>query len=184
MGNRRSDLSSAIEALRSAWPSYKHIDKDLMKDREVIKAVFSCDRCGSVLSEDAFRKYNDNDELVALALRSDGENLSWSSERLRNDFDMVCLAIENCDYIDNIYSDISEQLRGDREVVKKIASKPSVPMNFPSAEFKDDEEIGALLADTDIHGDHFALFGMSRRIKEKYMTEDELDRWGNDNEEA
>lgn len=186
MGDRRSDLSSAIEALHSAWPSYKYIDKDLMEDREAIKAALSCNRCLSVLSEDAFCKYNDDDELVALALRSEGENLSWSSERIRDDFDMVCLAIENCSYVDNIYKDISERLRGDRRIVERIASRPAVPMEFPPAEFKDDDEIGALLADTEIHGSHFALFGMSRRIKEKYMTEDELDRWGDgdDDEEG
>lgn len=183
MGDRRSDLSSAIEALRSAWPSYKYINEELMENREAIKAAFSCDRCLSALFEDAFRKYNDDDELVALALHSDGENLSWSSERLRDDFDMVCLAIENCLYIDNIYKDISERLRGDRRIVKRIASRPTIPMEFPPAEFKDDGEIGALLADTDIHRDHFALFGMSRRIKEKYMTEDELDRWGGGDDE-
>lgn len=179
MGDRRSDLSSAIEALRSAWPSYKYIDKDLMEDREAIKAAFSCNGCLSVLYEDAFRKYNDDNELVALALRSEGENLSWSSERIRDDFDMVCLAIENCRYMDNIYKNISERLRSDKRIVERIASRPTIPMEFPPAEFKDDDEIGALLADTDIHGDHFALYGMSRRIKEKYMTEDELDRWGN-----
>lgn len=50
-------------------------------------------------------------------------------------------------------------------------------MEFPPAEYKDDDEIGALLADTNIHGDHFSLVGMSRRIKEKYMTEEELSRW-------
>lgn len=178
MGGRCSDIPWAIEALRSEWSSYKFIDERLLEDREVVKAAFSCDECGSVLFEDAFRKYNDDDELVALALHSSGENLSWASERICDDYDMVSLAIENSNYIDNIYSDISERLRGDRRIVQKIASRPTVPMEFPPDEYKDDDEIGALLADTEIHGDHFSLFGMSRRIKELYMTEDELDRWG------
>lgn len=156
MGDRRSDARWAIEALRSEWSSYIFIDERLLKDREVVKAAFSCGGCGSVLFEDAFRKYSDDVELVALALRSSGENLSWASERMRDDFDMVSLAIENSDYIDNIYSDISERLRCDRRIVEKIARRPSVPMEFPPFEYKDDDEIGAFLADTKIHGDHFS----------------------------
>lgn len=178
MGDRCSNTQWAIEALRSAWPSYKFIDESLLKDREVVKAAFSCDRCGNVLFEDSFRNYNDDDELVALALGSSGENLSWTSERIRDDFDMVCLAIENSSYIDNIYNDISGRLRADRRIVEKIASRSSVPMEFPPDEYKDDDEIGALLADIEIHGNHSSLLGMCRRIKEMYMTEDELDHWG------
>ena len=137
-----------------------------------------------MLFENFFRKYNDDDELVALALRSSGENLSWASERIRDDFDMVCLAVENSSCIGNIYNYISEHLRGNRGIVVKIARRPPVPMEFPPLEYKDDDEIGALLADTEIHGDHFSLFGMRRRIKELYMTEDELSHWdGIDDEE-
>lgn len=181
MGNRRFDASFAIKALHSTWHAYKYIDEKLLEDREVLKAALSCDGGGSVLFEDFFRNYNDDDELVALALDSSGNNLSWASERIRDDFDMVCLAIDNTDYIDNIYEAISERLRKDKRIVARIASRPSVPIEFPPAKYKDDDEIGALLADTKIHGDHFSLVGMSRRIKEKYMTEEELSRWGDIN---
>lgn len=183
MGERRHDPEAAKLALRSAWPAYKYLDEEMLGNRETLKAAFSCEGYESLLSEEAFRDHNDDDELVELALAASGENLSWASDRIRDDFDMVCLAIDNTDYIDNIYEDISDRLRSDRRIVIKIAGKQSVPMEFPPHEYKDDDEVGALLADTEVHGDRFSLYGMSRRIKEKYMTEYELERWGGGDEE-
>lgn len=178
MEDRQQDAEAAKIALKSAWPSYKYISEALLQDREVLKAAFSCDRCGSLLSKDFFCRYNDDDELVKLAVTASGENLSWASERIRDDFDMVCLAIDNVNHMDNIYKEISPSLRSDKRIVAKIASSPTVPFHFPPVEYRDDDEIGALLADEKIHGDHFALIRMSRRIKEKYMTNEELERWG------
>lgn len=178
MENRQRDVGAVKVALASAWPSYKFIDEEVLSDREVLKAAFCCERCGNLLFEDFFRRYNDDDELVELALASSGENLTWASERIRDDFDMVCLAIQNVNYMDNIYKDISERLRHDSRIVSKIASSPSVPIDFPPIEFRDDDKIGALLANPDVRGNHRPLINMSKRIKELYMTEAELERWG------
>lgn len=177
MEDRRHDPEAAKLALGSAWPSYKYISEEVLQDREVLKAAFSCTQCGSLLFEDIFRRYNDDDELVELALAASGENLSWASERICDDYDMVCLAIDNVNYMDNIYKKISPRLRSDKRIVARIANSSTVPSSFPPAQYRDDDEIGALLADIEVHGDHFALVGMSRRIKERYMTDEELERW-------
>ncbi len=181
MEDRKQDIEAAKIALGSAWSSYEYISKDVLRDREALKAAFSCEQCGDLLSEDFFRKYKDDEELVKLALTASGENLSWASKRIRDNYDMVCLAIDNVDYMDNIYEKISPRLRSDKRIVARIANSPTIPFSFPPAEYRDDDEIGALLADTKIHGDRFALVGMSQRIKEKYMTEEELERWGDIN---
>ena len=40
--------------------------------------------------------------------------------------------------------------------------------------------IGMLMPILAERGDHYRLLGMSRRIKERYMTEDELEKWGDE----
>lgn len=62
MGDRRQDAAAAKAALGSAWPSYKYINEEVLQNKEVLKAAFSCERCENLLFEDFFRKYNDDDE--------------------------------------------------------------------------------------------------------------------------
>ncbi len=64
-----------------------------------------------------------------------------------------------------------------RDLALILARLPEPPSDFPDPSLSDDDEIGAALAQS---GDNFNLHGMSRRIKEKYMTSDELECWGDD----
>lgn len=80
-------------------------------------------------------------------------------------------------YPDASYEDLSDEMKKDKRIALVVAGWDWPPSNFPDFTFADDDDIGAALAQKE---DHFAIFGMSRRIKEKYMTEEELERWGDD----
>ncbi len=124
-------------------------------------------------------KYNDDDELVGLAIDANGANIAYASERIRGDFDwaMRAVAHKRDIYPDESYKGLSNELKRDKRIALAVAQWPVIPNEFPAIALIDDDDIGEALSRK---SDHFALFGMSRRIKEKYMTEDELERWGDD----
>lgn len=132
------------------------------------------------LSGEPSSKYSDDDEFVWLAVMSYPTNLCYASQRLKDNKDLVLAAIKNTDHVgvSNFYKDLSESMQEDEDVVLAVAACPSVPYEFPPEKYRDDDEVGRLLADESLHGDHFTLIKMSQRIKEKWMSEEELERWG------
>lgn len=181
-----SDKELVCEAVGSACEAIEYADERYAKDVDVIKAAFPMRSWSTPLADDPYRAYNDNDEIVKLAIRSNPQNLAFASRRLRDNVGMALLAV-GCvkdHHVENFYEKMSERVRSDRRVVLAIARCEQVPYSFPPKEYRDDDEVGSLLADEAVHGDHFALIRMSRRIKERYMTDDELDIWGDDEDEG
>lgn len=123
MPNRSGDKAFVCTALKTSWPAYAFVDESLLHDRDVIRTAFECPSCGSVLADERFRQYRDDTDLVSTALRTLGENLSWASARIQDDYDLVCLAIDHARYVDNIYESISERLRHDERIVARIAGR-------------------------------------------------------------
>ena len=123
MPNRSGDKAFVCTALKTSWPAYEFVDESLLHNRDVIRAAFECPSCGSVLADERFRQYRDDTNLVATALRTSGENLSWASARIQDDYNMVCLAIDHARYVDNIYESIGERLRHDERIVARIARR-------------------------------------------------------------
>lgn len=123
MPNRSGDKAFVCAALKTSWPAYAFVDESLLHDRDVIRAAFECPSCGTVLADEHFRQYRDDTDLVSTALQASGENLSWASTRIQDDYDMVCLAIDHARYVSNIYESISERLRHDERIVAGIAGR-------------------------------------------------------------
>lgn len=166
-------------AVANQYSSIKYADKELQDDREILRTAFE-NASGGLLFDEPYSKFVDDDEFVWLAVTAYPSNLSWASERLRDTKELVLAAIDNSDNVGvvNFYDELSEQMRLDRDVVMAIAASQSIPYEFPPEQYRDDDEVGKLLADGSLHGDRYTLINMSRRIKEKWMTEDELERWG------
>ena len=77
-----------------------------------------------------------------------------------------------------MYDNLSDELKGSLELALVIARNcETLPLHFPPIELADNDELGSVLA---ARGEHYLLNGMSRRIKKRYMSEDELERWGSD----
>ena len=123
MPNRGSEKVFVCTALKTSWPAYTFVDESLLHDKDVIRAAFACPSCGTVLADERFHQYRDDTDLVSTALRTLGENLSWTSARIQDDYGMVCLAIDHARYVDNIYESISERLRHDERIVAGIAGR-------------------------------------------------------------
>lgn len=122
---------------------------------------------------------NDDRELVVLALQSNGANIASVSDGLKHDFDIAMLAVcNNRDfYPEAAYTELPLEMKENKQIALKVAAWERTPTVFPVESLRDDDAIGDVLAQ---HEDRYSLYGMSWRIKEKYMTPDELERWGDE----
>lgn len=182
MPDHTDDLRFVCAAVHSNPLAIEYASDGLKSNRDVLKAGLSSG-FQSVLGHKPYSEHTDDDELVAIAVKASCTIFAYASERLRDDVDMAMLAIEaskNDSLIDNFYDKLGKHIRSCRDIVEAIAQCPYIPNEFPPKRYRDDDRVGELLADESVHGDHFSLYWMSRRIKDRYMDSDELERWGDD----
>ncbi len=174
----QNDKELVLVAVCSRYSAIKKADKSLMEDREVLRAAFENAR-HSILNDEFYSQFSDDDEFVRIAVKSYAANLTFASQRFRDDKEFVLFAIKNTDSlgVSNFYKHLSPHMQEDRDVVLAIAACPSDPHEFPPEQYRDDDEVGRLLADENLHEDTYTLFNMSPRIKEKWLSEEELERF-------
>lgn len=175
----QDDDEVVLAAVADAPSAIEFASKRLQDDRRVLIEAASHADCDLIFSDGPMAKYNDDDELVGLAIDANGANIAYASERIRGSFDWAMRAVANKRdmYPYESYEGLSDELKQDKRIALAVAQWPYPPNEFPAITLIDDDDIGEALSQK---SDRFALFGMSRRIKEKYMTEDELERWGDD----
>ena len=180
MPKYQDDIEVVTEAVTNDASALKYASDRLANDRELVKLAASHAYYCGVFNEEPLTNYDDDDEIMQLAIKANGANIADASERIRNDIAFALPAVQNRReyYPDEAYESLSPVLRRDRRIVEAVARAwEPVPNCFPPKEFADDDTVASLLAR---HEDRYDLFGMSRRIKEQYYTEDELERWGDD----
>lgn len=180
MPKYRDDIEVVTEAVTNNASALNYASDRLTNDRELVNLAASHAFYCGVFDEEPLSNYDDDDEIMRLAIKANGANIADASDRIRNDIDFALLAVQNRReyYPDEAYESLTPELKRDRRIVEAVARTwEPVPNCFPPKEFADDDTVASLLAR---HEDHFDLFGMSRRIKEQYYTEDELERWGDD----
>lgn len=178
MPKYQDDIEVVTEAVTNDSSALKYASDRLANDRELVKLAASHAYYCGVFDEEPLSNYDDDDEIMQLAIKANGANIADASERIRNDIAFALLAVQNRReyYPDEAYESLSPVLRRDRRIVEAVARAwEPVPNEFPPKEFTDDDVVASLLAR---HENRYDLFGMSRRIKERYYTEDELERWG------
>jgi hypothetical protein len=179
---RAGDLRFACAAVHSSPDAIEFVADGLKENRDVLKAAMSSG-CAFVLEEEPYSRYSDDEELVEVAVRASCSNFAYASKRLKSDVGMAMLAIESSKsdgMIDNFYDELGRDVLSRRDVVEAIARCPCTPIRFPPKCYRDDDRVGELLADKSVHESHYSLRWMSRRIKERYMNKDELERWGDE----
>lgn len=178
----QDDDEVVLTAVANSPDAIKYASGRLQEDRRVLVTAAKNAHDDLVFYEGPMSLHNDDDELVELALKANGMNIAFASERVRSDLGYAKLAWENVHSHTHfgMYDYLSDELKRNLELALVIASNCDThmpPSHFPSIELADNDELGEQLA---ARGDHYLLEGMTRRIKEKYMTEDELERWGRD----
>ena len=175
----QDDIDVVLEAVANDPTSIEYASERLQNDRSVLIEAASHADNDLIFSDEPMAKHNDDDELVGLAIDANGANIAYASERIRSSFNWAMRAVSHHRdiYPDEPYESLSEELKQDKRIALAVAQWDRTPYRFPAIPLADDDDIGEALSQK---SDRCALLGMSRRIKEKYLTEDELKRWGDD----
>ena len=170
-GKYRSDREIVLTAVRSSTRAAEFIGKTLWGDREiVIEAARNCNY-NLLFYYDAFKQYNDDDEIVLLALEANGANICYASERIRADYDMAVVALTHQKriYPNSVYKSLSEELRGKKELALLEFQAPQPSLDGFTDELLDDDDIAMkLIENEDIT---WMFYKMSERIKTKYRSQ-------------
>lgn len=140
-GELLSRFSSSIKnnkdlvkiAVRSNGKALSAASNELLNDREFILEIMQLE--GSSFIPEAFR---DDEEIVSLAVSKDSEALQWASDRLRADFNIVQLAVENC--IAG-YRFAHESIRAKRDLTLDVIEADGFLIKFVPAPLNKDREI-------------------------------------------
>lgn len=175
----QDDDEVVLAAVANSPMAIRFASDRLQNDRRVLVEAASHADSDLVFFDGPLAKYSDDDELAGLAIDANGANIEYASERIRNDFNWAMRAVTHQGeiYPGTSYEALNSELKKDKRIALAVAQWETPPNEFPAKSLADDDEIGEVLSHT---GNHFDLIGMSRRIKKKYMTDEELERWGDD----
>jgi len=95
------------------------------------------------------KKYRDCDEWVRLAITINGRNIQFASRRLRDDFDMACIAVTHQQdfYPDDTIKHLSKRLRDSKEIALLDMEKGHGCFDDYSKRLRNDLELAVLNAE-------------------------------------
>lgn len=93
---RRFNMDDSVirAALQSRGDAIQYVSP-LVRDRLDYIRLALVEPYGCALHMPCMKKYRDDDECVKLAVTTNGRNIQFASTRLRDDFDMACIAVTN-----------------------------------------------------------------------------------------
>lgn len=167
--NYKADREIVLTAVKASTYAAKFMDKSLWGDREIAEEASRHSENDLVFHYDAFKQFNDDDEIVRLALEANGANICYASERIRADYDMAVFALTHQKeiYPNSVYKSLSEELRGRKDLALLEFQAPQPSLDGFTDELLDDDDIAMkLIENEDIT---WMFYKMSDRIKRKYL---------------
>ena len=163
-----SDGEIVLAALSSSTYAAKFMDKSLWGDREIATEAARHADSDLMFGYEAFKPFNDDDEIVRLALEANGANICYASERIRSDYDMAVLALTHQREIfpNSAYESLSDELRSRKDLALLELEAPRPSLDGFTDELLDDDDIAELLMDK---GNTRLFFDLSDRLKLKYL---------------
>ena len=163
-----ADREIVMAALRASTRAADFIDGSLSGDRSIAIEAARCSTNYLMFSFDFFKQFNDDDEIVMLALEANGANICYASERIRGDYDMAVFALthQRMGYPAVAYKSLSPELRSRKDLAMLELQAPDPSLKGFTDQLLDDEDIALKLIDDK----HFhPVYYMSDRIKRKYL---------------
>jgi len=154
-------------ALESDGEAIQFVNEGCRDNPEYIRLALSS-KYSHALGLDCMEKYRDCDDLVKIALETDGSNIKWASPRLKDDFDMAAFAIRHRIW-KSIFDELSERLRDNTELALIDINEGGAEVDAYSDRLRDSEEIAQALLASEQHS--WRIHYMSDRIRDKYDEE-------------
>ncbi len=167
--NYKADREIVLTAIKKSTYAAKFMDKALWGDREIAKEAARHSEHNLIFYHDAFKQFNDDDEIVKLALEANGANICYASERIRADYDMAVFALTHQKriYPNSAYKSLSDELRNNKSIALLEFQAPQPSLDGFTEELLDDDDIAMkLIENEDIT---WMFYKMSERIKRKYL---------------
>ena len=162
----RCDRDVVFAAVRERGTAIRFASPEFFDDRELVKTALA-DPYGDVLSLRCMRKYKDDYELVKIALKANGKNIEYASDRLRDDYDVAAYAVQHqTDYYpESTFCNLSRRLRDNFDLAVMDIKSGHAAIDQYSRRLRDCDEIAEVLLKSE---ESWKIYQMSKRIREKY----------------
>lgn len=163
-----SDREIVCCAVESNPAAIEFASEELQNDTDIIKIAAANSKSFLLFELPCMKKYNDNEEIVKLAILANGANICCASERLRDDYDMAECALKNQKdiYPASAYKSLSKRLRENKTLALIEAESDFPDIESMPEQFKDDEQIAAAIHSNE--NEKYQLCYMSERIRKIY----------------
>lgn len=157
-------------SLSHSGTAIEHASKRFQNDREWVKFAIEHSADGTIMYLDCMKPYRKDKELVYLACKVERWNFVYVDKFYRDDFDLAKICMKQIGKPNEIYSYMSDRLRGNKELAMLDLQEDSPSVEDYSVELRNDDEIAAELYR--LHGtDSWLWYHMSKRLKKKYNIE-------------
>ena len=165
-----SDDEVIHEALSENGEAIQYVKKELRGNREYIVLALD-NEYSNALKMRCMIPYRDNEELVKIALKANGCNIRYASDRLRDDFETAKYAVchQKNWYPNSTICNLSPRLRDNLEIALLDIREGNVSVDQYSRRLRDSDEVAEALIASD---NKWRLYQMSKRIQKKYDDED------------
>ena len=135
------------------------IDKDILRDRELVKSVLKHSCAMRYLPD-----YQDDDEMVRYAIKCNGRSIEYVDSKYADDRELVKLAIKHSPNYSIMYLDCLKKYRKDTELVY-LACRTD-PWNYTAVDplFRDDRELAYMIMSSDNYNQSISHY-LSDRLK-------------------
>ena len=167
--NYKADREIVLTAVKASAYAAEFMDKALWGDREIAEEAARHSEYDLIFHYDAFKQFNDDDEIVKLALEANGANICYASERIKADYNMAVFALTHQKriYPNSTYKSLSDELRNNKDLALLEFQAPQPSLDGFTDELLDDDDIAMkLIENEDIT---WMFYKMSERIKRKYL---------------
>ena len=165
-----ADYEIVLAAVRSNTYAVKFIDKSLWENRTIAQEAARHSKYNSVFFFETFKHYNDDNEIVTLALQANGANIAYTSDRIKNDYKMAVIALNHQFkhiYPNSVYKSLSFDLRSRKDLAMLELKSPCPSLDGFTDELLDDDDIALMLIEN--KEITYLFYQMSERIQRKYL---------------
>ena len=164
----KNDYEIVKIAVEKSATAIQYASNKLKNNIDIVKTALLNSKYDLIFSLSCMRKYNDNDELVKLALKANGANICYTSKRIRDNYEMAKYALEHQADIhpSSAYGALSARLRDDKSLAMIELKREYPRIGDFSKRLKNDDEIGEYIYRRKKIS--WMMDKMSPRIQKKY----------------
>ena len=159
------------KALSSDGEAIQYVNVSLRDNLDYVRLALNNDY-SNALKMRCMIKYRDDEKMVRIALKANGCNIEYASDRLRDDMETAKYAVTHQKdyYPESTVCNLSARLRDSEEIALLDIRKGHACIRDYSRRLRDSDVIAQALLKTE---HKWKIYQMSKRIREKY--EDEYD---------